>query len=91
MENSEGAIISEEENPLPEFMDAATFRKLQHHRLIDEVGLRNYCITRKYHCLKLRGLSMFDCLENLSREYGLSIEYLRKMVGIKVIYFKKKR
>lgn len=72
----------EDENPIPEFVDAKTFKRMKKIGLLDPIGLRNYCIKKKYLRYRKEGLSMFSSLERLSLEYHLAYEYLRKMIGL---------
>lgn len=87
----EEAMRASEENPIPEIVDAITYRRLNELGLLDTMGLRNYCIRKRYHKLLDEGFSMYDSLARLSREYGLSYEYLRKMMSVKRIYICKYR
>ncbi|HEX2867370.1 MAG TPA: hypothetical protein VHO03_10030 [Ignavibacteriales bacterium] len=78
-------------NPIPEIVDSSTYRRLKYLGLLDTTGLRNYCIKRLYVEYRHDGLSMFDSLQKLSVEYGLSFDYLRKMIGVRRIYTRKER
>ncbi|MGE5432212.1 MAG: hypothetical protein ACM3QX_14110, partial [Syntrophomonadaceae bacterium] len=82
---------SEEVNPIPEIIDGATYSKLQSYGFLDITGLRNYCIKREYRNYRQEGLSMWDCLEKISKHYGLGVEYIRKMIGVKRMYVRKRR
>ncbi|MGE5621359.1 MAG: hypothetical protein ACM3U0_02165 [archaeon] len=80
-----------EDNPIPEIIDGCTYAKLKRWGLLNMLSVRNYCIKKRYHDYLRRGLCMYDSLQKVSEEYGLSFEYLRKMVGVKIIYKRRER
>jgi len=91
MEKSLPQAFAAQYNPIPELIDNCTFGRLKTYGLLDVTALRNYCIKRLYFRYRHMGLSMFDSLQKLSGEYGLSYEYLRKMTGVSIIYVRKER
>lgn len=90
MENTNRAELNDF-NPIPEIVDCRTYSRLKYLGLLDSTGLRNYCIKRQYLQYRQEGLCMFDSLQKLSAEYGLSFDYLRKMIGVRRIYTRKER
>lgn len=87
----EESMHTSEENPIPEIVDAITYRRLNEFGLLDTTGLRNYCIKRRYRQYRDMGLNMYDSLALLAKEYHLSYDYLRKMTSVERIYVRKER
>lgn len=56
-------------NHIPELISDEVHAVLVEHRLLDEVGVRNYLIKKEFLEYRSRGMRVDDCLDRLSIKY----------------------
>jgi hypothetical protein len=68
-------------NPLPELLSDDLFRILDEHNLLNEKGVRDYHIRKRFRELRAEGVPSYEAIESLRDEYAyLQFDTLRKIV-----------
>lgn len=68
-------------NPLPELISDDLFRVLDEHNLLNEKGVRDYHIRKRFRQLRAEGVASFEAIESLREEHPyLQFDTIRKIV-----------
>jgi hypothetical protein len=68
-------------NPLPELISDDLFKILEEHNLLNEKGVRDYHIRKRFRELRAQGIPSYEAIESLRDEYAyLQFDTLRKIV-----------
>jgi hypothetical protein len=68
-------------NPLSELISDDLFRLLDEHNLLNEKGVRDFHIRKRFRALRSEGVPSYEAIENLRDEYPyLQFDTLRKIV-----------
>jgi len=67
-------------NPIPELINNKVFAILTEHRLLDDIGVRNYLIRKEFLELRSQKICVGDCLDKLNVKYSyIQAETIRRI------------
>ncbi len=68
-------------NPLADLISDEVYQMLVEHDLLDEKGVRDYCIRQRFRQLRAQNVSAYDAIERIQEEYPyLQFDTIRKIV-----------
>lgn len=75
------AMYNEEGNPLAGLIGDEVYEVLDSHNLLNEKGVRDYLIRRRFRQMRDEEVPAYDAIENLREEYPyLQFDTIRKIV-----------
>lgn len=68
-------------NPLADLISDEVYSLLDAHNLLNEKGVRDFQIRRKFRCMREDNVPAYDAIEQLREEYPyLQFDTIRKIV-----------